>query len=73
MTPFEALEKIAGEAPAKQPPNYVCVAWPPNWSEDLRDTVNDLILEAFREGHTRACWELGQIADAAIEKAGADQ
>lgn len=62
-----ALEKIAGEAPAKEPPNYVSVAWPPNWSEDLRDTVNDMIQQAYNEGYTRACWELGQIADKALK------
>jgi len=67
MSPLEALEKIAGEAPAKEPSDGPTVAWPPNWSEDLRDTVNDMIQQAFNEGHTRACWELGQIADKALK------
>lgn len=70
MNALEALKKIAGEAPAKEPPNYVSVAWPPHWSEDPRDTVNDMILEAWNEGHTRACWELGQIADAGLKIVG---
>jgi len=62
-----ALERIAGEAPAKEPSDGPTVAWPPSWSEDLRDTVNDMIQQAFNEGHTRACWELGQIADKALK------
>jgi hypothetical protein len=63
---FAALEKIAGEAPAKQPPDYAYVAWPPHWSDDMRDTVNDMILAAFNEGHSRALWEAGHIAEAAL-------
>ena len=67
---LEALaERIAGEAPAKQPIDCPSVAWPPNWSDDLRDTVNDMILDAFRDGYTHACWRLGQIADAALKAA----
>ena len=69
MSPLEALEKIAGEAPAKEPSDGPTVAWPPNWSEDLRDTVNDMVREAFDEGYTRALWEMGQIADAALKAA----
>jgi hypothetical protein len=63
------LEKIASEAPAKEPSDGPSVSWPPNWSDDLRDTVNDMILDAFAEGHTRALWEMGQIADAALKGA----
>jgi hypothetical protein len=64
---FDALEKIAGEAPWKPPNASPSVAWPPNWSDDLRDTVNDMILDAFREGFARALWESGQIADEALK------
>lgn len=67
------LEKIAGEAPAKEPSDEPTVAWPPHWSDDLRDTVNDMVLDAFRDGYTHACWRMGQIADAALAKAGAPQ
>jgi hypothetical protein len=63
------LEKIAGEAPAKEPIDCPSVAWPPGWSDDLRDTVNDMILDAFRDGYTHACWRLGQMADAALKPA----
>ena len=63
----DALEKIADEASAKEPSNSPTVGWPRNWSEDLRDTVNEMILEAFADGYARACWELGQIADAALK------
>ena len=63
------LEKIASEAPANEPIDCPSVSWPPNWSDDLRDTVNDMILDAFRDGYTHACWELGQIADAALKGA----
>jgi hypothetical protein len=65
-----ALEKIAGEAPAKEPSDSPTVAWPPNWSEDLRDVVNDMILDAFRDGFARALWESGQIADVALKSTG---
>ena len=69
MSALEALEKIAGEAPWKPPNASPSVAWPPNWSDDLRDTVNDMILDAFREGFDRALWESGQIADEALKAA----
>lgn len=62
-----ALEKIAGFAPMKGPSDGPTVAWPPGWSEDLRGTVNDMILDAFNEGYARACWEMGQIADKALK------
>lgn len=62
------LEKIAGEAPAKRPGDSPTVAWPPNWSEDMRDTVNDMIQEAFDQGRSAAYWHLGQIADAALAR-----
>jgi len=64
---YAALERIAGEAPAKEPFDGPTVGWPPNWSEDLRDTVNDMIHEAYNAGHDRALWEMGQIADKALK------
>ena len=64
---LDALERISGEAPAKEPRDQPTVGWPPSWSTDYRDEVNDMILEAFAHGHARACWELGQIADAALK------
>ena len=67
---FDALERIAGEASAKEPSDSPTVAWPPNWSEDLRDVVNDMILDAFRDGFARALWESGQIAEAALKATG---
>ena len=70
MSPLEALERIAGEASAKEPFDGPTVAWPPNWSEDLRDVVNDMILDAFRDGLSRAFWESGQIAEAALKSTG---
>ena len=63
------LEKIAGEAPAKEPRDQPTVGWPPSWSTNYRDEVNDMVQDAFNEGHARACWELGQIADAALKAA----
>jgi hypothetical protein len=69
MSPLEALERIAGEAPAKEPSDGPTVAWPPNWSDDLQDVVNDMIIDAFAEGYARALWEVGQTADAAIKGA----
>jgi hypothetical protein len=62
-------ERIAGEAPFKEPSGGPSVAWPPNWSEDMRDTVTDMIQEAFDEGRSCAYWHLGQIADAALKAA----
>jgi hypothetical protein len=67
MSPLEALEKIAGEAPWKAPNASPSVAWPPTWSEELRDVVNDMVLDAFRAGFDRALWESGQIADEALK------
>jgi hypothetical protein len=69
MSLLEALERIAGEAPAKEPSDGPTVAWPPNWSEDLQDTVNDMIIDAFADGYARALWEVGQTADAALKGA----
>ena len=66
---FDALEKIAGEAPAKEPRDGPSVGWPPSWSTNYRDEVNDMIRDAFDEGYTRALWEMGQIADAALKGA----
>jgi hypothetical protein len=63
------LEKIAGEAPAKEPRDEPSVAWPPSWSTDYRDHVNDMIREAFADGRNRGAWEAGQIADAALKAA----
>ena len=63
------LEKIAGEAPAKEPRDEPSVAWPPSWSTDYRDHVNDMIREAFADGRNRGAWEAGQIADAALKGA----
>ena len=65
----KALLNIAGEAPAKEPRDQPTVGWPPNWSAEYCDEVNDMVQEAFNEGHARACWELGQIADAALKAA----
>jgi hypothetical protein len=62
-----ALLNIAGEAPEKEPSASPTVAWPPNWSDDLRDAVNEMILDAFNDGFARALWEVGQIADAALK------
>ena len=67
------LEKIAGEAPAKEPSDGPTVAWPPNWSDDLQDVVNDMIIDAFADGYARALWEVGQTADAALTATGAPQ
>ena len=69
MSPLEALERIAGEAPAKEPSDGPTVAWPPSWSDDLQDTVNDMIIDAFADGYARALWEMGQIADATLKGA----
>jgi hypothetical protein len=69
MSPLEALEKIAREAPAKEPSAGPTVAWPPNWSDALRDVVNDMIIDAYNDGFVRASWEMAQIADAAIKGA----
>lgn len=69
MSPREALEKIAGEAPAKEPRDQPTVGWPPNWSEDLENTVNDMIVYAFEDGYAYATWKMGQIADAALKGA----
>ena len=63
------LEKIAGEAPAKEPRDEPSVAWPPSWSTDYRDYVSDMIREAFADGRNRGAWEAGQIADAALKAA----
>ena len=63
-----ALEKIAGEAPAKQPSDGPSVAWPPHWSDDLRDTVNDMLVEAFNDGFALALWQAGKMADAGLAK-----
>ena len=67
------LQKIAGEAPAKEPSDGPTVAWPPNWSDDLQDVVNDMIIDAFADGYARALWEVGQTADAALTATGAPQ
>ena len=69
MSPLEALERIAGEAPAKEPGDGPTVACPPNWPDDLQDAVNDMIVWAFEDGYAYATWEMGQIADAAIKGA----
>jgi len=69
MSPLEALEKIAGEAPAKEPRDGPSVGWPPSWSTDYRDEVNDMLRDAFLDGYYSALWEMGQIADAALKGA----
>jgi len=69
MSPLEALEKIAGEAPAKEPSDGPTVGWPPGWSTDYRDEVNDMLREAYDAGYVRALWEAGQTADAALKGA----
>ncbi len=69
MSPLEALEKIAGEAPVKEPSDGPTVGWPPGWSTDYRDEVNDMLREAYDAGYVRALWEMGQIADAALKGA----
>ena len=66
---LDALERISGEAPAKEPRDQPTVGWPPNWSAEYCDEVNDIAQQAFSEGYARACWELGQIADAALKAA----
>jgi len=66
---FEALEKIASEAPAKEPSDGPTVGWPPGWSTDYRDEVNDMLREAYDAGYVRALWEMGQIADATLKGA----
>lgn len=64
---YAALERIAGEAPAKEPSDQPTVGWPPNWSAEYCDEVNDIAQQAFSEGYARALWEMGQIADKAIK------
>ena len=66
---FDALERIAGEAPAKEPSDGPRVGWPLGWSTDYRDEVNDMLREAYDAGYVRALWEMGQIADAALKGA----
>jgi hypothetical protein len=66
---FDALEKIAGEAPVKEPSDGPTVGWPPGWSTDYRDEVNDMLREAYDAGYVRALWEMSQIADAALKGA----
>lgn len=60
-----ALEKVASNAPMKEPSAEPTVGPPPGWREEMSDYVYDIVQQAFNEGHTRACWEAGQIADAA--------
>ena len=60
------LEKIAGEAPTKEPPNYATVG-PMQVSHEFREYVAGMVEQAFHEGCTRALWEMGQIADAALK------
>ena len=69
MSPLEALEKIAGEAPVMEPSDGPRVGWPLGWSTDYRDEVNDMLREAYDAGYVRALWEMGQIADAALKGA----
>lgn len=69
MSPLDALEKIASEAPVKEPSDGPSLGFPPSWSTDYRDEVNDMLREAYDEGYVRALWEMGQIADAAIKGA----
>lgn len=59
------LKEIASHAPAKEPRDEPTVGALPLPS-DLREYVEDLISQAYAEGYTRACWEMGQIADAAL-------
>lgn len=61
------LEKIAGEAPTKEPPNYATVG-PMQVSHEFCEYVAGMVEQAFHEGYTRALWEMGQIADAAALK-----
>lgn len=60
-----ALEKIGSNAPMKEPSAEPTVGPPPGWREEMSDCVYEIVQQAFNEGHTRACWEAGQIADAA--------
>ena len=66
----DALEKIAGEAPFMEPSADLETAPPPNWGDDLIDEVASMLAEAFSQGYSRACWELGQIAEAALKATG---
>lgn len=61
------LEAIAGNAPAKEPRNEPTVGYADDRRVDA-DQANDAIQQAFNEGHTRAWWEAGQMADALITK-----
>ena len=67
---FDALEKIAGEAPSREPSKYPTVGPHKGWSAELSEYFDDIIMQAFNEGSDRACWELGQIADAALKATG---
>jgi len=64
------LKKIAGESPSREPCDEPTVGPHPNWTYELQASVADIIREAFAEGYSRACWELGQIADAALKATG---
>ena len=65
MSPLEALERIAGEAPAKEPSDGPTVGWTGRYT-DAGDDFDEAMRQAFDEFYTRALWEMGQIADAAI-------
>jgi hypothetical protein len=65
----KALLNIASNSPDKEPRNYSTVGAPRNWSEEARELIDQIAEEAFDQGHARACWELGQIADAALKPA----
>jgi hypothetical protein len=67
MSPLEALERIAGEAPFKEPRDEPTIALASSYSRQTRDYVDDLIREAFDQGYARALWEMGQIADKALK------
>lgn len=65
-TYIAALEKIAGQAPVKEPRDYPTVGWTGRQT-DAGDAFNEAVQQAFNEGYARACWELGLMADAALE------
>lgn len=65
---LEKLEKIAGEAPAKEPRDGPTVGWTGRYT-DAGDNFDEAMRQAFDEGYTRALWEMGQIADAALKAA----
>ncbi len=63
---FQALSAIHDEAPFREPSDAATVALGPNYSQELREYVDEIIRKAFEEGAARGRWEAAEISRAAL-------